>query len=189
MMRALMKEKRAFLYQQNPRVGEFIAHVFFEKFVVQANRTIGGYWPIGSELNIKCLLHKLIKRDLICALPCITPQGLVFRQWTPLTPLEKGIFHVLEPPLSAPILFPEVVLVPLLAFDKEGHRLGYGQGHYDRYLHQHHALTIGIGFKEQEVERIPRQSHDFALDYILTEEGYRPFKGGEGQIILPSTIL
>lgn len=171
LMRILMKEKRALLFQQHPKAGERVAQFFFDEFDLQQKRIIGGYWPIGSELDIRPLLHMLIESGFICALPCITSQGLIFRQWTPLTPLEKGVFHVLEPPLSAPILFPEILFVPLLAFDKEGHRLGYGQGHYDRYLHQHKALTIGIGFKGQEVEHIPRQSHDFALDSLLTEEG------------------
>ncbi|MBP9691853.1 MAG: 5-formyltetrahydrofolate cyclo-ligase [Alphaproteobacteria bacterium] len=171
MMRTLMKEKRAVLYQQNPKAGELIAHFFFDGFDLQQKRIIGGYWPIGSELDLTPVLRTLIEREFICALPRITPEGLIFHQWTPLTPLEKGMFHVSEPPRSTPILCPEIIFVPLLAFDKEGHRLGYGQGHYDRYLHQHKALTIGIGFKGQEVERIPRQSHDFSLDYILTEEG------------------
>jgi 5-formyltetrahydrofolate cyclo-ligase len=166
-----MKERRSVLFQKHQNAGERIVHFLFNSFDLQKKMIIGGYWPIGSELDIKPCLYALSEEGFTCVLPCITPQGLVFRQWTPLTPLEKGVFHVLEPSHSGPILFPEVLLVPLLAFDKEGHRLGYGQGHYDRYLHQHKALTIGIGFKGQEVDQIPHQAHDFALDYILTEEG------------------
>ena len=169
MMRTLMKEKRSVLFQQHPNAGEQITNLFFDRFDVQQKSIIGGYWPIGSELDIRPLLYQLIETGFTCALPRITLESLVFHQWAPLTLLEKGIFHVLEPSANEPILIPEVLFVPLLAFDKEGHRLGYGQGHYDRYLHLHKALTVGIGFKGQEVEHIPRQSHDFALDYILTE--------------------
>ncbi len=78
---------------------------------------------------------------------------------------------MLEPPSTAPLVVPDLILVPLLAFDKDGHRLGYGQGHFDKYLHQHKVITIGVGFSGQEVDKIPRQSHDFALEYLLTEKG------------------
>jgi 5-formyltetrahydrofolate cyclo-ligase len=84
--------------------------------------------------------------------------------------LQKGPFHVLEPFSTVPTAIPNVLLVPLLAFDRQGHRLGYGQGHFDRFLHQHKVITIGIGFKGQEVDKVPYQIHDFSLDYILTEE-------------------
>ncbi|MBY0501832.1 MAG: 5-formyltetrahydrofolate cyclo-ligase [Alphaproteobacteria bacterium] len=166
-----MKEKRALLSQQHPKAGEHICEFFFSTFHFPPLTVIGGYWPIGSELDIRPLLHKLAETDYLCALPSITPGGLVFRLWTPSTYLEKGAFDICEPPLTLPQVFPTVLLVPLLAYDKGGHRLGYGQGHYDRYLHEHKAITIGVGFKDQEIEMVPRQSHDFALQYILTDEG------------------
>jgi 5-formyltetrahydrofolate cyclo-ligase len=168
-----MKEKRALLSQQHPKAGEQICEFFMSTFHFLPLTMIGGYWPIGSELDIRPLLHKLIGKGYLCALPSITPEGLVFRRWTPSTCLEKGAFGIYEPPSVLPQVFPTILLVPLLAYDKEGHRLGYGQGHYDRYLHEHKAITIGVGFKDQEIEKVPRQSHDFALQYILTDEGIR----------------
>lgn len=175
-MRLMMKERRAMLFQQHPAAGEHIATLFFDTFALPFQTVIGGYWPIGSEMNLRPLLYKLIEKDFKCALPCITPEGLLFRLWRPLTPLENGDFGISEPPITAPIVSPDILFVPLLAFDKDGHRLGYGQGHYDHYLHHHKSITIGIGFKGQEVDEIPRQPHDFALDYILTEEEIRKFK-------------
>lgn len=170
-LRVQMKERRAMLFQQYPEAGEHIKALFFESFEYLPQSIVGGYWPMGSELDIKPLLYKLIEKEFSVTLPCITPEGLMFRLWTPSTPLEKGAFQALEPPLTAPCAIPDVLLVPLLAFDREGHRLGYGQGHFDRFLHLHKVLTIGIGFKGQEVDQIPRQAHDFSLDTILTEEG------------------
>ncbi|MBS0272378.1 MAG: 5-formyltetrahydrofolate cyclo-ligase [Proteobacteria bacterium] len=175
-LRLMMKERRALLFQQNPEAGEHLANFYFDNFALDSRKIIGGYWPIGSEVDIKPLLYKLNEKGFQCALPCITTEGLIFRLWAPSTSLMNGEFGILEPPVTAPVVFPDVLFVPLLAFDKEGHRLGYGQGHYDRYLHHHKALAIGIGFKGQEIDEIPRQSHDFALDYILTEEGITKFK-------------
>lgn len=166
-----MKEKRALLFQQYPDAGHRIARLFFENFKFSSPLVIGGYWPIGSELDVRPLLKMLEEMQFKCSLPCITEQGMIFRVWTQLTPLVKGPFQLLEPPLTADPVVPNVLLVPLLSFDKHGHRLGYGQGHFDRYLHQHSVLTIGIGFRGQAVDEIPHQLHDFSLDYILTEGG------------------
>ena len=171
LMRVVMKEKRRLLFQEHPAAAEKIVAQFFDFFDFPSHAIIGGYWPFGSEFDIRLLLNKLMEKGFRCALPRITSEGLIFHLWDPSLPLEKGMFHVLEPALTTPPITPSVLLVPLLAFDKQGHRLGYGQGHFDKFLHQHKVLTIGVGFKEQEVEKIPHQAHDFALDYILTEEG------------------
>lgn len=170
-LRIAMKEKRTLLFQQHPEAGNRIATLFFEILDLPPYLIVGAYWPIGSELDTRPLLKKLMEQGFECALPRITPQGLEFHLWTESIPLMKGTFQTFEPPSTIAVVVPDVLLVPLLAFDKRGHRLGYGQGHFDRYLHQHPTLTIGIGFKGQEIKEIPRQSHDFALDYILTEEG------------------
>ena len=170
-MRLLMKEKRKSLFHKHPDAGEKVARQFFEHFDLSSPSVVGGYWPIGCELDIRPLLYALIKKGFKCVLPCLTPEGLTFRRWTPSLSLEKKTFHVYEPPETEPILVPDLVLVPFLAFDKRGHRLGYGQGHYDQFLHQYPVKAIGVGFREQEVSHIPHQAHDFALDAILTEEG------------------
>lgn len=171
LLRIAMKEKRALLFQQNPNAGSQIVTLFFENFDLPMDVIVGGYWPIGSELDLRSLLRQLMQRGIKCALPRITPRGLEFHLWTESIPLIKGSFQVWEPPSHEERVIPHILLIPLLAFDKRGHRLGYGQGHFDRYLHQHPVLTIGIGFKEQEIKTIPHQIHDFALRYILTEKG------------------
>jgi 5-formyltetrahydrofolate cyclo-ligase len=171
LLRIAMKEKRALLFQQNPDAGDRIATFFFEIFDLPPLGIVGAYWPIGSELDVRPLIKKLMEKGFRCALPRITPQGLEFHLWTEPFSLVKGSFQVFEPlPIANPVV-PDALLVPLLSFDKRRHRLGYGQGHFDRYLHEHSVLTIGIGFKGQQIEELPTQPHDFALDYILTEEG------------------
>src|ERR1700722_922859 len=165
-LRLLMKKQRTLFFQECFDAGEKITANFFDFFDFPPQTLIGGYWPMGSELDVRSLLNKLIEKGFKCALPSLTPEGLLFRLWTPSTHLERGLFQILEPPSTAPLVLPDVLLVPLLAFDKYGHRLGYGQGHFDRYLHQYKVLTIGVGFKGQEIEKIPHQPHDFALDYI-----------------------
>jgi len=179
-LREKMKEKRATLFATSPQVGEEIASLFFTFFDFSSHTSIGAYWPMGTELDTRPLLHRLYEKGLTCALPCVTSEGLLFRLWKPSLKLCKGKFGILEPPATSPLITPDVLLVPLLAFDKNGHRLGYGQGHYDHYLHHHKALTIGIGFKEQEIEEVPHQPHDYPLDYILTEGGVQAIKKSAG---------
>jgi 5-formyltetrahydrofolate cyclo-ligase len=170
-LRLLLKERRSHLFQENPTAGDHIANLFFDLFDFPQETIIGGYWSIGSELDLKPLLRALIEKGFRCALPCICQREMIFRLWNPSEPLVQGAFHIFEPSETALVVLPNVLLVPLLAFDKTGHRLGYGQGHYDKFLHQHKVITIGIGFKGQEIKKIPHQPHDFALDYILTEQG------------------
>jgi 5-formyltetrahydrofolate cyclo-ligase len=170
-LRYIMKERRKQLFQSHPSAGTEACSHFFNSFKLNPHLKIAGYWPWGSELDIKPLLYRFIDEGFECALPAITSEGMIFRQWTPKTPLVTGPFTMLEPSPTAHFVIPDLVFVPLLAFDKEGHRLGYGQGHFDKYLQQHKVITIGVGFSDQEVDKVPRQPHDFALEYLLTEKG------------------
>jgi len=171
LLRCSMKEKRGLLFQQDPEAGNKLTTLFFQNFDLPRQSIVGGYWPIGSELDVRPLLKALLNEKFRCALPCVSHQGLEFHLWTDSAPLVEGQFKILEPLANSPVVVPSVLLVPLLAFDKRRHRLGYGKGHFDRYLHQHPTLTIGIGFRGQEIEEVPAEAHDFILDYILTEEG------------------
>lgn len=170
-LRSLMIGKRAQIAKLHPEAPEKIIEFFFNFFKFPLETLIGAYWPIRTELDVRPLLHTLISKGFRCALPCTVPGGLQFRLWSPSLNLVEGKSNTLEPPLSSQLVTPEVLLAPLLAFDKKGHRLGYGQGHYDQYLADHEALTIGVGFKEQEVDSIAFEPHDFSLDYVLTEKG------------------
>jgi 5-formyltetrahydrofolate cyclo-ligase len=116
------------------------------------------------------------------ALPVTPPKGsdapLTFRLWDAADQLAPGHFPVHEPPAHAPQVEPDLVLVPLLAFDRRGHRLGYGAGHYDRTLARLRALkpvtALGLSFSAQGVEVLPAGPHDQRLDGVVTERGFIP---------------
>jgi 5-formyltetrahydrofolate cyclo-ligase len=136
---------------------------------------VAGYSPIRSELDPVPLMRALAARGARLALPVIIARDapLMFRVWSPDAPLVAGALGILEPPPEAPQLMPDIVLAPLAAFDRAGHRIGYGAGHYDRTFEQLRAVkpfvAVGLAFDVQEIEAIPMQPHDVALDYVLTE--------------------
>jgi 5-formyltetrahydrofolate cyclo-ligase len=103
----------------------------------------------------------------------------VFRRWRPGAPLEAAPFGLSHPPAEAGTVDPDVLLVPLAAFDRRGHRIGYGRGYYDRALARLDARgrrrAIGVAFSVQEVDAVPDEPHDRRLDAVLTEAGLRVF--------------
>lgn len=139
---------------------------------------ISAYFPMNNEMDVLPLMEALAIAGYRTALPVVTTKGgiLGFRQWEPGDPLEEGHYHTQQPLASAPSLLPDIALVPLLAFDTTGNRLGYGGGYYDRTLatlqrSDHHCLAIGVGYAAQQVETIPAESHDSPLHGVLTETG------------------
>ena len=136
---------------------------------------VAGYSPIRSELDPTPLMQALAAQGARLALPVITARGqsLRFRVWHPGDRLLPGPLGILEPSPAAAEIVPDVLLVPLAAFDRAGHRIGYGAGHYDRTLARlrksRAVKAIGLAFSGQEVEVVPALQHDVALDYVLTE--------------------
>ncbi|MGO4573618.1 5-formyltetrahydrofolate cyclo-ligase [Microvirga sp. 2TAF3] len=134
---------------------------------------VGGYWPIRSEADPRPLMEALTARGQDVALSQILHPHLSFRLWRPGDPLVKGGFGVHEPGPDAPEVFPNALLVPLLAFDRRGGRIGYGKGHFDRAIaaleSRHSILTIGLAYAVQEIEQVPVEPHDRPLDVIVTE--------------------
>lgn len=148
---------------------------------VPAGAVVSGFCAIGSELDPLPLLSALSAAGHPVALPVITPKGqpLVFRRWSPADPLRSGLWGIREPFAEAPAVEPDVLLVPLLAFDARGYRLGYGAGYYDRTLAALRAkrptLAIGIAFDQQGVGEVPIDDYDQPLDWVLTPSGARRF--------------
>lgn len=136
---------------------------------------VGGYWPLGSELDARPALIHFKERGRSVALPVSGPRGtaLVFRDWDPDEPASAGRYGIMEPGKGRAVLRPSVLLVPLLAFDRTGHRLGYGAGYYDRTLDVLRAagpaLAVGVAFAAQEMAAVPCGAHDERLDWIVTE--------------------
>jgi 5-formyltetrahydrofolate cyclo-ligase len=134
---------------------------------------VGAYWPIRSEVDPRPLMEALIARGQDVALSQILHPHLSWRLWRPGDVLVKGGFGVREPGPDAPEIFPKALLVPLVAFDRRGGRIGYGKGHFDRAIAaleaQHPVLTIGLAYAVQEIDEVPVEPHDRLLDIIITE--------------------
>ncbi|MGR0188203.1 5-formyltetrahydrofolate cyclo-ligase [Azospirillum aestuarii] len=157
---------------------EALRERFLEKLVLPGlipDGPVAGYWPLGSELDVRPLLLHLKAVGRSVALPVSGPRGqaLAFRDWDPAQPLAAGRYGIHEPGADRPELVPAVLLVPMLAFDRSGHRLGYGAGYYDRTLDALRAirpvLAVGTAFAAQELDAVPHGAHDERLDWILTE--------------------
>ncbi|WP_414471974.1 5-formyltetrahydrofolate cyclo-ligase [Microvirga sp. M2] len=134
---------------------------------------VGGYWPIRSEVDPRPLMEALVERGQDVALSQILHPHLSWRLWRPGDVLIKGGFGVREPGPDAPEVFPKALIVPLVAFDRRGGRIGYGKGHFDRTIAaleaQHPVLTIGLAYAVQEIEQVPVEEHDRLLDVVITE--------------------
>ena len=145
-------------------------------FDIASGMVVSGYSPIRNEIDPAPLMLKLAAQGARLALPVINARGksLTFRAWSPTDSLMLGPLGIPEPSPAAAELVPDVMLVPLAAFDRLGHRIGYGAGHYDytfAHLRKSKAVTgIGVAFAVQEIEAVPALSHDVALDYVLTDK-------------------
>ncbi len=151
-------------------------------FALEAGTVVSGYAPIRNELDPMPLMLALAAQGARLALPVILARGhsLSFRAWSPGDRLTLGALGIPEPSPVAAELVPQVMLVPLAAFDRTGHRIGYGGGYYDyTFSHlrkAHHVTGVGLGFAVQETEAIPALAHDAALDYVLTERETLDFR-------------
>ena len=146
--------------------------------IVPPDAVVAGYCEVRGELDVSFTLARLAARGQSLCLPVIedSDKPLGFRKWAPGDMLERGRYGIDIPLAAAPVLVPDTVLVPLVAFDANGDRLGYGAGYYDRTLEQlrqsNKALqVIGIAYALQQVESIAPESHDQKLDAIVTEQG------------------
>jgi 5-formyltetrahydrofolate cyclo-ligase len=144
-------------------------------FAITPGTTVSGYSPIRSEIDPIPLMRALAAHGVRLALPAVMARGkaLAFRAWSPDDRLLLGPLGILEPSPAAAEIVPDIMLVPLAAFDRLGHRIGYGAGHYDYTLaHLRKAkaiMAIGVAFAAQEIAAVPALPHDVALDYVLTE--------------------
>lgn len=145
---------------------------------------VAGFWPIRSEADIRPLMERLRTRGARLCLPVVLDrETIVFREFLQGAALVKTGFGTLGPDAQAAVLEPDILLVPLSAFDASGQRIGYGAGHYDRAIARLMALgrrprLIGIAFACQEVASVPLEPHDIPLDAILTEHGLRIMEAG-----------
>jgi 5-formyltetrahydrofolate cyclo-ligase len=143
----------------------------------QTNAVVSGFASLPDEFRIWPLLRRLHREGRRLALPVMQGKGkpLMFRAWAPGDALQRRVWGIGEPKADKAVLEPDILLVPLLAFDRQGWRLGYGGGFYDRSLRRLRTLkpvvTVGLAFDEQQVDAVPHLDYDQRLDWVLTPSG------------------
>jgi 5-formyltetrahydrofolate cyclo-ligase len=136
---------------------------------------VSGFSPLKSEINPVPLMRAFADAGAGLALPVVAGRGkpLIMRAWSFGAPLVAGVWGIREPPSSAPEIFPDILIVPLLAFDRSGHRIGYGAGYYDMTIARLRSvkpvIALGIAYAAQEIAEIPATERDARLDFVLTE--------------------
>jgi 5-formyltetrahydrofolate cyclo-ligase len=171
--RRAMLDRRAGL---SPTLGLALSHHVLRDSRLPTGAVVAGFWPLDGEIDIRPLLHALHARGHAIVLPVTGKRGeaLIFRPWAPGTPLLTGRFGTRHPDGEA--VAPDVLLMPLLAFDAAGNRLGYGGGFYDRTIATlPEALRIGCAYAAQELDSVPIGPYDQRLHAIATEDGVRSF--------------
>ena len=142
-----------------------------------AKAAVSGFYPVPPEIDVLPTMTWFAGRGHTVGLPVVIArkQPLVFRSWIPGAVLARGVFGIPYPPETSPEIEPSILLVPLLAFDRRGHRLGYGGGYYDRTLADLRAkrrvLAIGVGYAFQEIDEVPADAVDQRIDAIATDAG------------------
>jgi 5-formyltetrahydrofolate cyclo-ligase len=169
---ALRARARALRAALDPALGAVVARLVLDGLPLAPGAAVAGTWPMGDEIDLRPLWHALHGRGHTVLLPETTPRGqaLIFRAWVPGAAMIPERFGTMRP--EGPVGTPVAVIVPFLAFDRAGHRLGYGGGYYDRTLAALPGVpAIGAGFAALQVDSLPVGPHDRALDAIFTEHG------------------
>lgn len=173
---ALRRIMRAHRATQSPALGQQLASLVLASAMIPPGAVIGGFMPLKDEIDITPLLHALHESGHRLALPETPPkgQGLIFRAWTPTTKMRAGRFGTLYP--EADPLAPDWLLIPLLAFDLKGNRLGYGGGYYDRTIaNLPEAFRLGCAYAIQQLDAVPTEPTDQPLHAIATEQAVKFF--------------
>jgi len=163
---------------------EHLAGLLMEQAAVmgiEAGAVVAGYWAMADEIDVIPAMTALRDSfDVTCALPVVVRKEapLLFRAWQPGDQMDSGGFGTHHPQAAAPEVTPDVLLVPLLAFDKDGYRMGWGGGFYDRTLERLRknngaVIAIGVAYAGQAFDAVVRDDYDQPMDWIVTELSIR----------------
>ena len=144
-------------------------------------KTASLYYPINNEIEPFEFVKYFEYKNIIMSMPVVDmiKKSMLFRKWSPNDKLRVGPLGNLEPTFDKDIIFPQIMIVPMLMFDRQLFRLGYGGGYYDKSIfnlkkffqkEKKFFITIGLTYSEQEIDKIPYENHDMNLDYIVTEK-------------------
>ncbi len=176
-LRELARSKRRAAAASGSEAGERLRESFLSALPLPPAQVVAGYWPMPEEIDVRPLMTSLHLSGHVLVLPVVMARDepLIFRRWRPSLPLDAGVHGIPVPGAEAPEATPGVLLVPLLAFDGEGRRLGHGAGYYDRTLatlrRAGDILAIGAAYAAQRMDSLPEEASDQRLDWVVTEEG------------------
>jgi 5-formyltetrahydrofolate cyclo-ligase len=180
-LRARMRAWRAGLAgEEKARAADALAGhglAFLAPACSPADTVVSGFASLPEELRVWPLLRRLYGEGFALALPVVHGKGkpLLFRAWTPGDAMGKGVWDIPEPKADKPEVEPDILLVPLLAFDRRGNRLGYGGGFYDRTLRalrgRKPVTAVGLAYDQQQIDAVPHLEYDERLDWVLAPSG------------------
>lgn len=149
--------------------------LFLENILLDPAHVVSAYWPLKNEIDVRPLMTVLHDMGHVCALPKIQSRGaaLSFTRWTPGAALTETSFGTME--TDGDVVIPDVLIVPMLGFDTQGHRLGYGAGHFDRTFSAFRTagrkfMSIGVAYEQQWLAAVPAEAHDVPMDIIVTDQ-------------------
>lgn len=185
MRQAAHKRRGQFHHALRAEAAAVAVRHFFDAIDISPDEIVACYWPIRDELDCRGVITRLMDAGQKVCLPVVLgdEQPLEMRLWQEGAPLYPAGFGTMAPEDGSPVVAPDLVLVPLLGFDRKGTRLGYGGGYYDRTLSvlEKRPRLIGFAYAQQELDEIPREAHDVPLDAIVTEHGVRMFRRDAAQ--------
>jgi len=172
--RAAIERRAAMPEDERDAAAETIAERKFP-CALASGTVVAGFMPMKAEINPMPLMRRLSEDGAHLALPAVAGRGkpLIIRAWEFGDPLVAGVWGISEPSPELPEIAPDILIVPLVAFDRTGHRIGYGAGYYDRTILALRArkpiVAVGIAFALQEIPAVPARPSDARLDLVLTE--------------------
>tara|TARA_B100000575_G_C23107900_1_gene639638 strand:- start:482 stop:1033 length:552 start_codon:yes stop_codon:yes gene_type:complete len=169
------KKRKKNYFELNDKNKIFIANHIKKICLKYKIKKLGAYYPINYETNILSVINKIKIKKLQTCLPVIEKNNnMSFKEWKIQEPFKVNRFGILEPSIKNKKIKPQMILVPLVAYDENKNRLGYGKGFYDNFLSKvskiKNVISIGIAFSFQRANKIPEDNHDKKMDFILTEK-------------------
>ena len=175
-VRAAARRRRAEAHVLQAGIATFaVRDAFLATIPLPVRAVVSGYVPFRDELDPTPLMTHLHNAGLACCVPIVVGKGrpLAFREWSPTATMRPGAYGIPVPGADAAEVTPTLMIVPMLAFDRQGRRLGYGGGYYDRTLaalrRTGPVLAVGIAYADQEIQEVPADRTDERLDWIITE--------------------
>ncbi|GHU05130.1 5-formyltetrahydrofolate cyclo-ligase [Alphaproteobacteria bacterium] len=174
--RVALRARKAASLRFGAKAGEMLADAFPEELIFP-DMCVAGFWAINDEIDPKILMQRLEGRGCVLCLPVVAARNrpLRFLRWKTNEDLVLGPYRTMQPPPSAEVAEPDLIIIPMVAFDERGYRLGYGGGYYDRTLEvlreKREVTAVGIAFSAQRMEEAPAEEFDQPVDWIVTEKG------------------